>query len=382
MRKLIKFLIVAGLVLGLAFYAAGGWYFSEVFRSDALENTQTAPIPDIEVAGFNGSAITLRQRPNGDDQLFDPGVYGLEWDGGYGQVGPIVAGEGSVVDREFAVLTGQPPSVGQLADVEATGFPPDPGALGRTWRVVSYESELGAMEAWHVDGSGSTWVVIVHGKGAAIDEGMRMLSALPTEEFPALMVSYRNDPGQPDDPSGYYRYGQTEWRDLKAAIGYAHDQGAGDVILVGLSTGAAIVLSYLEQVESVDDVRALIFDSPNVDFGATVDYNAAQRTLPGIGTRLPQSLTNVAKWLASWRFGVDWPAINYLGREIRAIPTLIFHGTDDLTVPIETSRRLAAAMGSAALLVEVDGASHVGSWNADPRAYVGYVVGFLDSLDR
>lgn len=380
MRKLLKILVVLGLVLAPLFYGGGGWYFSSVIRSDALENTPWEQFFDTEVVAFDGATVTLTEGSHSDDELFESGVYGFEWPAGYGQVGPTIESRGGTVTREFSLISGVNPSIGALGDVEAIAFPSDPGALGRTWEPVEYESELGPMGAWRVDGDGSTWAILVHGKGAGIDEGLRMLSAMAVENLPSLMISYRNDPGEPEDPSGFYRYGQTEWRDLQGAIAYAREQGAEDLVLVGFSTGAAIVLSYLENADPATNVKGLIFDSPNIDFGATVDYNASQRTLPGIGTKLPQSLTSVAKLLASWRFDVDWSAINYLGRDLHPIPTLAFHGTADLTVPVETARRLVRAMPATTRLVEVEGAPHVGSWNADPQEYERQVTDFLASV--
>ncbi len=381
MRKFAKILLILILVLGLVFYVGGGWYFSSVFKSDALEATPWPQYFETEVVSFDGAVVTLREGTQPDDELMDPGVFGLEWSTGYGQLGPFVENDGTLVTREYALVSGTNPATGTLADVEATAFPSDPAALGRTWQTVEYESELGPMEAWQVDGDGSTWTIMVHGKGAGIDEGMRMLSTLSVANLPTLMISYRNDPNQPVDPSGFYQYGQTEWRDLQAAIEYAGSQGAEDLVLVGFSTGAAIILSYLEQVPEAPAVKGLIFDSPNIDFGATVDYNASQRTLPGIGTKLPQSLTSVAKLLATWRFGIDWEAINYINENLRPIPMLVFHGTGDLTVPTQISRRLAVALPETTRLVEVDGAQHVGSWNANPRQYVLQVAEFLASLD-
>ncbi len=380
MRRFLKILLALILTLGLVFYVGGGWYFSSVFRTDALESNPWPQYFETEVVSVDDAVITLTETgTHEDEELLDPGVFGLRWSTGYGQIGPFVENDGTLVTREFVRVGGEDPTPGTLTDVEPTAFA-DPGALGRTWAVVDYESQLGPMEAWQVDGDGSTWVIVVHGKGAGIDEGMRMLSALSPANLPTLLISYRNDQGEPADPSGFYRYGQTEWQDLQSAINYAGSQGAEDVVLAGLSTGAAVILSYLEQVDDGPTVMGLLFDSPNIDFGTTVDYNAAQRTIPGIGMKLPQSLTSVAKWMASWRFDIDWNSIDYINENLQPIPMLVFHGSGDLTVPVETSRRLADAMPETTRLVVVGGAQHVGSWNANPREYVRHVAEFLASL--
>ena len=59
------------------------------------------------------------------------------------------------------------------------------------------------------------------------------------------------------------------------------------------------------------------------------------------------------------------------------MPTLVFHGTEDTTVPIALSRQLAADHRDLVRLDAVEGAHHVASWNADPRAYESRVRGFL-----
>ncbi len=47
-------------------------------------------------------------------------------------------------------------------------------------------------------------------------------------------------------------------------------------------------------------------DSPNIDFGQTVDFNASQRKLPLVPFNVPPTLTAVAKFITSLRIGVNW----------------------------------------------------------------------------
>ena len=56
----------------------------------------------------------------------------------------------------------------------------------------------------------------------------------------------------------------------------------------------------------------------------------------------------------------------------------VIHGTDDLTVSIDTSRRLADDRPDLVELVEVPGAEHVQSWNIDRATYERSVVEFLE----
>jgi pimeloyl-ACP methyl ester carboxylesterase len=61
---------------------------------------------------------------------------------------------------------------------------------------------------------------------------------------------------------------------------------------------------------------------------------------------------------------------------------LVIHGTDDRTVPFETSRRLALTRPDLVQLVAVPGAGHARSWNRDPDAYAYAVERFLDRVSR
>jgi pimeloyl-ACP methyl ester carboxylesterase len=220
-------------------------------------------------------------------------------------------------------------------------------------------------------------MVLVHGKGGTRSEPLRAMGAALRAGLPALVISYRNDPGAPADPTHQYAYGATEWRDLEAAVGYATAHGARDVVLFGSSMGGSIVASFLEHSRAASLVRGVVLDAPALDFRATVDWGAAHRTLPVLGTRVPGVLTGTAEWIAGWRYGVDWAAMDYLPGAWLHVPALVFHGLDDATVPVTTSDEFAAAHPDLVQEVRVSEADHVESWNIDPTRYGSREAAFL-----
>jgi uncharacterized protein len=266
------------------------------------------------------------------------------------------------------------------------GFEPAPGDITPVQgdielENVIYDTPLGGMDAWYLPAAGDVWVIHVHGKGATPAEPLPLFAPLQQAGYPQLSITYRNDQGQPLDPSGYYQYGATEWQDVSGAVDYALAQGATKVVLDGFSTGAANVMSFLSR-EPREAVLGVLMDAPNVDFGQTVDYAATQRELPLIPITVPPTLAATAKFITSLRTGVNWRLIDYIegaGTTIRQ-PVLIHHGTADLTVPIEESRELQAAKPSLVQLIEVQGAGHVESFNVDQQKYIDDVLGFLSGL--
>jgi pimeloyl-ACP methyl ester carboxylesterase len=114
-----------------------------------------------------------------------------------------------------------------------------------------------------------------------------------------------------------------------------------------------------------------------LDLSRTIEYGAEQLTLPVMGSP-PESLVWVAQRIAAARYDVDWDALDYLDDPSwLTVPTLVFHGTDDLRVPIDTARQLRATKPDLVDLVEVNGADHVEAWNKDPQAYERELTAFL-----
>jgi hypothetical protein len=223
--------------------------------------------------------------------------------------------------------------------------------------------------------------VFVHGKGASRAEGLRALGPAVDAGLPSLLVTYRNDPEAPADASDRYGYGATEWRDLEAAVRYAVDSGARRVVLFGASMGGAIVAGFLERSTEAEVVSGVVLDAPMLDLAATVEHGAAQRDLPVVGG-VPDVLTGTARWIAGWRYDLDWAAVDHLPADWLEVPALVFHGTEDDLVPLSTTEELAADRPDLVTAVRVEGAGHVRAWNADPAAYERGVTRFLDCVLR
>ncbi len=363
-------------LLGVAGLVAGGWYYSDQLKNGALVPDHGPSEPDLNVIALEEGFITLGVTPDtdADGDWTTDGVFGLEWDGGYGQVGSILEVDERRVVREFVPVQGELKS-GEMVRLDSFAFPGDPmQAHGIPFEEVTFRSQLGDFPAWFVDGDRDTWVIFVHGKGASRREVLRMLPSVAEMDFPSLVITYRNDPEAM--PDGFYGYGQTEWKDLEAAADYAVRHGANELILVGYSMGGSIVTNFLYESPLADRVAGAVLDSPMLDFGATIDLGARQQGAPGF-------LTAIGKHVASFRFDIDWGDLNYMSRADELdVPLLLFHGDEDDRVPVETSDALAEARPDIVTYERLQGAGHVRSWNVDQGGYEAAVGGFLTRVAR
>lgn len=381
-RRWLRVLVWVVVVLAAIFYGAGGWYFSDQLRADGFDVKPHQREFRATIAAVGPDTVSISQGDPADGELFNSGLLGLVWAGGYGTVEDITAETDTEATRRFVLLGGDPPEVGTQVDVDPWIYPDDwAAALSLDTHQVEYASPLGPMDAVFIPGSSTNWAILVHGKDANPRETMRLGVALSEAGYPVLAITHRNDRDQPADPTGFHGYGVTEWKDLEGAVDYALSQGAERVILGGFSTGGAVVLSFLENSDLANSVAGVVLDAPNIDFGATVTHVAARRKLPLIGLPVPSSLAWVAKTIGSMRFGVEWGEIDYISRaDNLKTPILILHGVEDPSVPIETSRELAALRPDLVTLVEFEGAKHIQSWNLDQDRYRQEVVTFVDGL--
>ncbi|MFG3001233.1 alpha/beta hydrolase family protein [Streptomyces sp. NPDC048340] len=306
------------------------------------------------------------------------GTYGLTAPGVHAVVGPVIAdaphGPDTVVRRLLAVTHGSldPGTRVTLTPQVHLGNPRT--ALGLDHADVDIPGELGALPAWFVPAARDTWVITVHGLGATREHPMVVLPFLHRHRLPVLDVAYRGDLGAPASPDGLGHLGESEWRDLDAAIRYALRYGARRVVLHGWSAGAAMALRAVERSALSDRISGLVLDSPVLDWHATLRALVAAR-------RTPAALLPFAVRAAEGRAGLraDHRAPGADPGALK-VPVLIFHGPDDALAPWEPARRLAAARPDLVTLHPVREAAHGAMWNADPAGYEEALRRFLTPL--
>ena len=369
---LIILIAIVAFVLAAIFGMA--WYYSGVLNHRALE-VRHEPFKHNIVASEVGEGLVRLEDGPKKGRWTLPGKWGIEWDGGNGMIGEVVEESEEYAVRRFNLAAGSPPD-SSSALVSSYIYPHDPYlAFGIEYEVVQYETSLGRQDAWKFEGMGNTWVIFVHGLRGSQGDGLALAPILRDLGLPSLFITYRNDQGQPRDPTGIHQFGVAEWQDLHAAVEFALTQlGAEKVVLIGISMGGAAIMKFLYESPLAGTATGVVLDSPVLDFKATVDQGARKLHLPGF-------VSAPMKWLASLRYGVDWDAMDYLKEVDRlAVPVLLIHGEDDAQVPIETSDKLAELRPDIITYSVYPNTPHGGSWNVDSERYEREVREFLLTL--
>lgn len=364
---------VALVLLALVGVAGGGWHFSNLL----VRPHPNRPLEgDLAVAAVDESTVTL----SGSQVARAGRVWFLEWPGGSGVAGEIVATDARRVTRRFRGLEGAL-AAGDRVDLRAYPHLGDPRrTLGLDYEATVLPTELGSFPAWSVPGTRATLVVFVHGKNATRGEALRLLPVLVEGGYPSLTISYRNDLGAPASPDRLSHLGATEWRDLEDFVRMAsHLHGSRQIVLVGFSMGGAVVAEFLRRSPLAGRVAGVVLDAPVLDWHAVVERGARREG------GLAPLLAPVATAIVTMRIGPAWRESGpraWPTQFARSVPVLLFHGTADGTVPMATSEAFAAALGPRVTLVRTAGAGHAQSWNFDPARYEETLLRWLDGVDR
>ncbi|WP_155054892.1 alpha/beta hydrolase [Streptomyces blattellae] len=310
-----------------------------------------------------------------------PGTYGLAGDASHAVVGPVLGAANHSADtvvRRLERVTHGTLDPGDKVWLTPNVYVGDPGvALGLEHADIDIPGELGSLPAWFVPGVRDIWVIAVHGLGTTREHAMNLMEFLGRRGFPVLALAYRGDLGAPRSPDGLNHLGETEWRDLDAAIRYAVGYGAKQVVLHGWSTGAAMALRAAADSGLRDRVSGLVLDSPVLSWETTLRALASARRTPGVLLPLAVRAAQGRTGLPGDRIA-DAADIADPGR--LSVPTLIFHGPDDTVAPWTLSRRLADSRPDLVSLHTVQHAPHAAMWNADPQTYEETLRRFLTPL--
>jgi pimeloyl-ACP methyl ester carboxylesterase len=378
---------VGGVIAGAAaagLLGAGSSALALYFARRVLTPSRARPA-DQEVLAViregRGLQVILAATP---DTTLD-GVYGLYFDGGSGhaRIGRIVSyspAERTVLREVEAVYSGD------LAKARRGWWSgavyPDPPAVGLASEEVGIEVDGGTAPAWLIraEPDCGTWAIMVHGRGATRQEGLRAVRAARELGLSSLLVSYRNDGLAPSAPDGRYGLGSTEWRDIDAAISFALANGAKDVVLFGWSMGGAICLQTADLSKHRTVIRAMVLDAPVIDWVNVLAHHAELNRIPSgvgrygqlmMGHRLGRRLTGLAA-------PVDLKSMDWVSRAVELrTPTLIVHSVDDEYVPYRPSALLAERNPEMVTFEAFEQARHTKEWNVDPGRWESLVKAWL-----
>jgi len=361
-RRHLRAIAAAGLALLVALGVGTlvAWHFA----SFVLVPDHSPWSEQVEIQAISPGRIELQR----SDATERPGVYGLVWDGGHAVVGPVLNESDERVTRRLTDVRGFLVP-GLDAGIDSNVYFGNPReTLDLPYRTVAVQSELGPMPAWEIPaasgiGASGAWVIVVHGINGDRQIGLRIGPTLHRAGFNSLLISYRDDLGAPDSPDGLHHQGQTEWRDLEAAVRYALRRGAKRLILDGYSMGGALIAQFMEHSSLAERIDGLILDAPALNWKAILEFNAERMGLPSFAA-LP------VEWAIEARIDVDWDSLDVLQHTADFhLPILLFHGDDDQVVPIETSEEFADQLPHEVTYYAVPKAGHTQSWNVGPALY-------------
>jgi alpha-beta hydrolase superfamily lysophospholipase len=322
---------------------------------------------DLRILGASATTVTLSATPD----TLTPGEYTLwfDRDQGHARIGEILRHTDRTVTR---VVLGV--DFGDLSRARAGRISGwyylSPQPLGVSWEDIEYQTEFGGAPAWLVPAAEPTdrWVIQVHGRAVNRREGLRAVPVFREAGYTSMLISYRNDGEAPRSPDHRYALGDTEWRDVEAALAYAIDHGARHVILMGWSMGGATVLQALTRSPLARAVDGVVLDSPVVDWVTALSYQAALNHLPPVVRHAVMTLLT-RRWagrLTGQAAPIDLARLNLVSRatELR-VPILLLHSDDDGFVPVDASAALAAARPDIITFERFTVARHTKLWNYD-----------------
>ena len=369
---------VGALVAGTAIAAA---VVAVIFARTVITPPRTRE-EDVLVLAVDADTVTLSATLDS----MTPGRYSLWFhnEAGHARVGEILSYTPDTVTRQLlGVDAGS--FDGVLRGRLGGWFYRGPGELGVPYDDVEVDTELGPAPAWFVpaEASSTRWMIGVHGRAVRREETLRSIPVFRDEGYNCLLVSYRNDGDAPGSADNRYALGDTEWRDVEAAMRYALDHGATSIVLMGWSMGGATVLQAVTRSPLATSVTGVVLESPVVDWVTALHYQGMAYRLPRF-VRLGILGLLSSRWsrsLTGQSMPIDLKRLDLVARAKElSKPILLLHSNDDGFVPATASRALAVARPDIVTFEEFSTARHTKLWNYDPERWNSAIRRWLDRL--
>lgn len=323
----------------------------------------------VEVLYYDADARTVTLSAVAEAII--PGDYSFWYTGdtGHAQLGEITERAAGTVTRRVLAVEGA--SIARAQRGRFSGwFYLSPADLGFEYSDVTIETDLGPAPAWLIPAArpSGKWVIQVHGRAGGRQEALRAVPVFRNEGYTSLLISYRNDDDAPQATDGRYALGDTEWRDVEAALQFAVENGATDILLMGWSMGGAIALQAATRSQFAPYLRGLVLESPVIDWVEALNHQGKTRGIPPIMRRgiLCIICTGWARRLTMRGEAVNLRRMDFVRRAAELdLPILLMHSAADAFVPITASGALARARPDIVTFEKFDGAGHTKLWNHD-----------------
>jgi fermentation-respiration switch protein FrsA (DUF1100 family) len=233
------------------------------------------------------------------------------------------------------------------------GAPPDPkDVLGYGERIELRMSDGTLLRGWYLppnDAGASPALLWFYGNGETIADIWPIIRDFRPPHAALLVVDYPGY-GASDGRAterGVYEAAELAYQALAARPGV----DSARIYVYGRSVGSAPATA----VAASHDVAGLILESP---------FTSARQMAARHYRLVPRFLVRLR--------------LDNLGAMARVrCPVLVFHGTDDVIVPIKMGRELAAAAPGAVEFVMIDGAGHNDTYAVGGKAYRDKIWAFV-----
>jgi fermentation-respiration switch protein FrsA (DUF1100 family) len=244
-----------------------------------------------------------------------------------------------------------------------------PWELQVEYEPVEFVSGGLAIRGWWLPQPGSQQVVIgCTGHRGAKHELLGIGSGLWRAGNNVLLFDFRGRGASEGDVCSLAFH---EIADLRSAVEYVSarmpDARLG---VIGYSMGAAVALLVAAQEPRI---RAVVADSAFATMRDVIAFAYQRHRLPAV------PVVHLADAINRRRYGYGYAAVEPI-RTVAAIsprPLLLIHGDQDMTIPVEHSRRLLKAAGEPKELWIVPDVGHCGGYFAGRSQYVSRVASFF-----